>query len=477
MAQEPRRSAVKAKKPIPGKTIVMSSSKILPEVRQRMGRDKSVDVIIGREDFVYIDPVTNIPIEPRDLEARKREIGRSKKKLDIEKHKEEVSMKEIEQELRRRFDSRTAAGLDIQRTDFFLSVTLGSDMLEEIAGEVKNRPGIKGISRIWLNKKTEALLDKSNQTIKAQAARSVFKVEGEGIVWAVLDTGIDADNRWIKDAVIKPPHNFTAEPDGDQNGHGTHVAGIIASRSKDYPGIAPKARLYDMKVLDKDGRGTDFAVIRAMEEVRRINARGRDIVIHGVNISLGSTPEVGSYGVGWTPICQEANRLMLSGVLVCVAAGNDGYKIIPAFLDQTHIEYFRTFFGLTIADPGNAEEVITVGSVHKENPHSYGISYFSAKGPTGDGRRKPDVVAPGEKIRSLGLAASRKLDGVEMSGTSMSAPHVSGALALFLCAKREFIGQPLKVKDILMRSCTDLKRNEFFQGSGLIDIFRAIQAV
>ena len=58
---------------------------------------------------------------------------------------------------------------------------------------------------------------------------------------------------------------------------------------------------------------------------------------------------------------------------------------------------------LSISDPGNAEGVITVGSVHKSNPHTYGISFFSSKGPTGDGRYKPDVVAPGEKIKSLGL--------------------------------------------------------------------------
>jgi hypothetical protein len=463
--------------PSPRKTIVMSSGKILPEVRQRMAPRKSVDVIIGREDFVYIDPVTNKVIENRDLEKRKRDLSRTRKKFDLERSKKEVSIGKIEEDILKRLKSRSIAPPKIEKTDFFLCVTLSSELIEEIAGEVKGKEGVRGISRIWLNKKTGALLDKSNQTIKAQAARNVFKVEGEGIVWAVLDTGIDRNNRWIKDAIVGDEVNFTGEPNGDKNGHGTHVAGIIASRSKDYPGIAPKARLYDMKVLDKDGRGTDFAVIQAMEKVRKLNAGARDFVIHGVNISLGSTPEVGSYGVGWTPICQEANRLMLSGVLVCVAAGNDGYKIIPAFLDQTHIEYFRTFFGLTIADPGNAEEVITVGSVHKENPHSYGVSYFSAKGPTGDGRRKPDVVAPGEKIRSLGLASGAKLDGVEMSGTSMAAPHVSGALALFLCAKKEFIGQPLKVKDILMRSCTDLKRNEFFQGSGLIDVFRAIQAV
>jgi len=458
------------------KAVLMSASKILPEVRQRMGRGKCVDVIIGREDFVYIDPETKKVLDKKDLAKRKRELSRGKKKIDLEKSRQVITAGDIESALLARLKSRKLPLPKIRKTDFFLSASLDSDLLKEIAGEVKGTEGIQGISRIWLNKKTGALLDLSNLTIKAQAARNVFKIEGEGIVWAVLDTGIDTNNGWIREAVIGQV-NFTEDAPGDHNGHGTHVAGIIASRSPDYPGIAPKARLYDMKVLDGEGKGTDFAVIQAMEEVRKINAGAKDLVIHGVNISLGSMPEVGSYGVGWTPICQEANRLMFSGVIVCVAAGNDGYKIIPAFLDQTHIEYFRTFFGLTIADPGNAEEVITVGSVHKENPHSYGVSFFSAKGPTGDGRFKPDVVAPGEKIRSLGLAATGTMDGVEMSGTSMAAPHVSGALALLLCAKREFIGQPLKVKEILMRSCTDLKRNPYFQGKGLIDVFRAIQAV
>ena len=463
-------------KPAPKETVLMSTGVILPEVRMRMGPEKTVDVLIGKEDFVYIDPETKKVIDKKDVDKRKRELSKGKKKVDLESCKEPVHTSTIKDALLERFKARKLPPPKIETTEHFLCATLESGLLEEIAGEVKNKKGIAGISRIWLNKKTEALLDVSNRTIKAQAARNVFKIEGEGIVWGVLDTGIDKGNRWIREAVVGQD-NFTAELPGDRNGHGTHVAGIIASRSPDYPGIAPKAGIYDLKVLDKDGRGTDFAVIQAMEKVRAINAGAKDFRIHGVNISLGSTPEVGSYGVGWTPICQEANRLMLSGVIVCVAAGNDGYKIIPAFLDQTHIEYFRTFFGLTIADPGNAEEVITVGSVHKENPHSYGISYFSAKGPTGDGRSKPDVVAPGEKIKSLGLAAKRQLDGVEMSGTSMAAPHVSGALALFLCAKKEFIGQPLKVKEILMRSCTDLKRDHFFQGKGLIDIFRAIQAV
>ena len=121
---------------------------------------------------------------------------------------------------------------------------------------------------------------------------------------------------------------------------------------------------------------------------------------------------------------------------------------------------------MTINDPGNAERAITVGSTHRDSPHAYGVSYFSSKGPTGDGRRKPDLVAPGERITSC--AAGRELDAVvgragarrqaavyvEDSGTSMAAPHVSGVVAAFLSVRREFIGQPDGVKEIFIESAT-----------------------
>src|SRR5690606_11889254 len=117
---------------------------------------------------------------------------------------------------------------------------------------------------------------------------------------------------------------------------------------------------------------------------------------------------------------------------------------------------------LTINDPGNAEQAITVGSTHREMPHLYGTSFFSSKGPTGDGRHKPDVLAPGEKIlscaagskksvllereRSAGSptrkqAPNAQVQYIEDSGTSMAAPHVSGAIAAFLSVRNEFLGQ------------------------------------
>jgi subtilisin family serine protease len=142
---------------------------------------------------------------------------------------------------------------------------------------------------------------------------------------------------------------------------------------------------------------------------------------------------------------------------------------------------------LSINDPGNAELAITVGSTHRDMPHTYGVSYFSSKGPTGDGRMKPDLLAPGEKILSCAAGAARsevaadmksaKFDYLEQSGTSMAAPHVSGVAAAFLSVRREFIGQPEKVKELFVKSATDLHRDPYFQGSGLVDLMRAIQSV
>jgi subtilisin family serine protease len=137
--------------------------------------------------------------------------------------------------------------------------------------------------------------------------------------------------------------------------------------------------------------------------------------------------------------------------------------------------------GITINDPGNAAGAITVGSCYKKEPHTLGIAASSSKGPTGDGRPKPDVVAPGERILSC-AAASRvaaagcvpPIDYIEDSGTSMSAPHVSGAAAAYLSVRREFVGRPGDIKDLVVSSATDLKRDRSFQGAGLIDLFRML---
>ena len=135
-------------------------------------------------------------------------------------------------------------------------------------------------------------------------------------------------------------------------------------------------------------------------------------------------------------------------------------------------------------EQGYAALAITVGSTHRDSPHTYGVSFFSSKGPTGDGRLKPDLVAPGERITSCASASKCKKMGIEVangvavyvddSGTSMAAPHVSGAIAAFLSIRREFIQHPEEVKRIFLESATSLGRERYFEGHGLVDLMRAI---
>jgi serine protease AprX len=175
--------------------------------------------------------------------------------------------------------------------------------------------------------------------------------------------------------------------------------------------------------------------------------------------------------------------MVRSGVVVVVAAGNTGYAFSTDALQRRAIAAGRT---LTVNDPGNAELAITVGSTHRDMPHVYGVSYFSSKGPTGDGRAKPDLVAPGERILSAATGGMRKaagggprhrVDYVESSGTSMAAPHVSGVIAAFLSIRQEYVGRPDQIKQIFTSTATDLGRVRDFQGHGLIDAMRAIQSV
>ena len=384
--------------------------------------------------------------------------------------------------------------------------------------DAKRRPLVH---KIWLNHAVGRFVFESGRTVKCDAARAAFSAAGEGIVWAVADTGIDGTHFHFRKArtLVLPnglQHmDFTpsGDPLRDDDGHGTHVAGIIAGEAiccpaaapdPDSPdnivvqrkvrnsdteigevedatrsaisGIAPLCKLVSLKVLDQGNNGDVGLLLAALGYIQKVNDNGRNLRIHGVNLSLGYTFDARWFAAGQSPLCQEVDRLVRSGVVVVVAAGNSGYGTVQS-LDRTTE---RAAHLATISDPGNADLAITVGSTHRESPHTFGISYFSAKGPTADGRMKPDLVAPGERIVSA-LPSDPARPGValyhEDTGTSMAAPHVSGAIAAFLSARREFRGQPERVKRIFMDSATDLRRRAEFQGAGLVDTMRALQSV
>jgi subtilisin family serine protease len=298
-----------------------------------------------------------------------------------------------------------------------------------------------------------------------------------------LDSGRALDWSLIE-PFIRIPHVAPIYDAYQQNltdSHGTHVAGIIAANwreaagtalEKELYGICPDLELYDLRVLGVDSKGNpgdEFTVIAALQFVRYLNAHKDLMIIHGVNLSMAVVHDVANYACGRTPVCEECERAVGNGVIVVTAAGNRGFNKLASPQDGAMGDYRY----ISITDPGNAENVLTVGSTHRFMPYNYGVSYFSSRGPTGDGRNKPDLVAPGERIDSC--APGNEFE--TMDGTSMAAPHVSGAAALLIARHRELIGQPKRVKEILCKSATDLGREPRFQGAGMLDVLRALQSV
>ncbi|QGQ19284.1 S8 family serine peptidase [Cellulomonas sp. JZ18] len=447
-------------------------------------------------------------------------------------------------------DARTllgevAPGRPVRTTTLYLTVELTADEIRHLVhadehaardaraaaaagGDPRQgvpvRPGAprRAVHRIWPNFRTHVLIHRTVVTTKCAAAQRSFDASGEGVVWAVLDSGIDGEHAHFRThgTLDGDLHRSfvpgTTDDDAltDEAGHGTHVAGIIAGEQTDarppgsdepapvvaatwyrtgddatgvervvlrrVAGMAPRCRLVSCKVLRADGSGDVAALLEALEYVQTLNRGGADLQVHGVNLSVGYPFSPEWFATGLTPVCREVDRLVRSGVVVVVAAGNTG----GGYALDSRRRQVQMGFDMTINDPGNAEQALTVGAT-STSPHSTGISYFSSKGPTGDGRLKPDLVAPGERVLSAGtgalLAEARQgVDDatyVENSGTSMAAPHVSGVAAAFLSVHREFVGRPDDVKRILMSTASDLGRARTFQGAGLVDAMRAIQSI
>lgn len=277
---------------------------------------------------------------------------------------------------------------------------------------------------------------------------------GKGVGVAVLDTGIyphrDFDNRiTVFNDILK-----RKQLPYDDNGHGTHISGIIggsgvASDGR-YQGVAPRCNLICVKVLDHKGNGYASDVLSGLKWIERHkDERG----IRIVNISVGSFTRKGMSED--SALVKGVDAAWDAGLIVVVAAGNNG----PG--------------RYTITTPGISRKVITVGCSddYKEvDVAGSRMIDYSGRGPTGACICKPDIVAPGSSIVSC---ASRQGGYTVKSGTSMSTPIVSGAIALLLEKYPHMTNKDVKL--YLWEKAMDLGLPRNQQGWGLLDVKRLIE--
>ncbi|MEG1135463.1 MAG: S8 family peptidase [Anaerovoracaceae bacterium] len=268
---------------------------------------------------------------------------------------------------------------------------------------------------------------------------------GEGICIAIIDTGVSPHYD-----LVKPFNRIIAFKDFvgenefpyDDDGHGTHVAGIALgngylSNGARHCGSAPKAALAALKALDGQGSGNMSDILAAMQWVYDHHKKYN---IRVVNLSLGVLPD---QNMEIDPLAVGANALVCAGVSVVAAAGNSGPKTG------------------TISSPGTSPLVLTVGSC--DDNHK--IPDFSSRGPTLDGTIKPDLIAPGVNVSSL--VADDCKGYVEQTGTSMSAPYVAGLAASLYSEHPQAC--PSEIKNALIHSATPIKKaDRNAQGHGLL---------
>jgi serine protease AprX len=291
--------------------------------------------------------------------------------------------------------------------------------------------------------------------------------QGSGVTVAVVDSGNFKSNGLDTRLLGVVNFNSSEHLASDRYGHGSHVSGVIADGSTTYPGVAPKVNIVGLRVADDYGMSYESDVVAALQWVYS-NKDAYNIKV--VNLSMNSSVYQ-SYHT--SPLAAACEILWFNSVVVVVSAGNNGTA--------------------TLYPPANDPFVITVGATDDNNTVDLAddvVTTFSAYGIDEAGRVKPDLVAPGRNIiaympdTNLLTIPQQHPEGIvsstyfRMSGTSMAAPVVSGAVALLL-QKAQETGQPLTPDQVKYRLMATANRSwvgydAARAGAGLIDVFAAL---
>jgi serine protease AprX len=363
------------------------------------------------------------------------------------------------------------------------------DLPQSVIKQMSSNPSV---FRLHFDRPLKTSNYRTAVTVGARTVQDTLGYTGAGVGVAIIDSGMTSwhDDLTNNTSKLFPYGNqrvskFVDFVNGktqpyDDNGHGSHVAGILAGNGYDSKGektgIAPGAALISLKVLDRNGMGTVSDIIAALGWVAT-NAKTYNIRV--VNMSVGA----GVYESYWTdPLTLAAKRLTDQGITVVAAAGNMGKN------SKGKLQYGA------ISAPGNAPWVLTVGASSTEGTLTRTddkMADFSSNGPTAvDFEAKPDLVAPGVGTISLAVPGSKfYLEKVQyllsgllplgskpylaLSGTSMAAPVVSGTVALMLQANPNLT--PNLIKAILQYTAEDRHYKSLREGAGFLNTLGAVR--
>jgi subtilisin family serine protease len=320
-------------------------------------------------------------------------------------------------------------------------VTMDNLMLNE----VQKLPYVK---KIYRDRIVKVNLNESVYQISADSVWNELGSQGDSVRVGIIDTGIDYNHPDLGGGygpgfkVIGGydfVHNDTDPM--DDHSHGTHCAGIVAANGT-LKGVAPKALLYALKVLDSQGSGWSSDIISAIEfTVDPDGDNDFSDKLDVASMSLGGEPMEDD------PMVDAVENSVSLGVTFCIAAGNDGYVGAG-----------------TIGSPGISPSAITVGAVDKENI----IANFSSIGPADFTLiPKPDILAPGVEIYSTVPGGQYET----MSGTSMATPHITGVCALLKRLHPKW--SPADIKAAIMMRAKDIDLETVAEGAGIVNAYQS----
>jgi serine protease AprX len=374
---------------------------------------------------------------------------------------------------------------------------ISGQVVELSNGQIRRLANNSCVLSIHWDRKVGGEMNRAAVTLGARAVQQSLGFDGAGVGVAIIDSGISG---WHDDLTYHGSNNavqvvgnqrvtkFVDFVNGrttkyDDNGHGSHVAGIIAGNGWDTlgarAGIAPAANLVSLKVLDAQGNGYISNVIAALDWVVTNRVQYK---IKVVNLSVGSAVTE-SYLTD--PLTIAAKRVVDAGVVVVTAAGNFGRNRVDG----------RVQYG-AITAPGNAPWVLTVGADSHQGTVTRAddvMTDYSSRGPTAqDFLAKPDVVAPGTGIVSLSvpgsllatlhptylLGGTYALVGtskpyLSLTGTSMASPMVAGTVALMYQANPKLT--PNLAKAIIEYTAQDYHYSKLAQGAGFLNTEGAVR--